>query len=124
MDKICRHCKIREGTMVDCRSVLKSGKIKKRMSCNECNTSKLRKYRKTLSGKLATYRSSRKYMLKHKKSVSAWMKVNYKLNKGTIKKPKVCSICKKKKKLDAHHEDYVKPYEITWVCRLCHKKIH
>lgn len=25
---------------------------------------------------------------------------------------------------DAHHEDYTRPLDVHWVCRLCHAKVH
>lgn len=27
-------------------------------------------------------------------------------------------------RLDGHHEDYSKPFDVIWVCRSCHKKRH
>ena len=40
-------------------------------------------------------------------------------------RPKVCPLCKKKKyKVEAHHKDYKKPRNITWMCRGCHMSHH
>jgi hypothetical protein len=37
----------------------------------------------------------------------------------------ICQNCKdKSKKVHAHHNDYSKPLEITWLCRECHDKEH
>lgn len=38
--------------------------------------------------------------------------------------PEVCRICRQKKKLIAHHEDYTVPFRILWVCRSCHNRRH
>lgn len=27
-------------------------------------------------------------------------------------------------KTDGHHEDYLKPYDVTWLCRACHRLKH
>jgi len=43
---------------------------------------------------------------------------------GTIIKPKECQVCKIEKKLDGHHHDYEKPYDVIWCCRYCHSKFH
>lgn len=43
---------------------------------------------------------------------------------GKIERPKICEICLKEKKIDAHHADYDKPFEVKWVCRKCHHQIH
>jgi len=44
-------------------------------------------------------------------------------NKEIIR-PANCSICDAEKKLDGHHSDYSKPYDVIWCCRMCHKQIH
>lgn len=41
-----------------------------------------------------------------------------------IIRPKQCSACNIFCTPDAHHEDYNKPYEIMWLCRTCHSKLH
>jgi hypothetical protein len=50
-------------------------------------------------------------------------KLYYAVKKGYLEKPIHCSVCHEHKKLDAHHEDYNKPLEVTWLCRLCHRKV-
>lgn len=42
------------------------------------------------------------------------------LKDGTIVRPKECSECKKVCKPEAHHDDYTKPLDVVWVCKLCH----
>lgn len=37
-----------------------------------------------------------------------------------IKKP--CQVCQTTKKVEAHHEDYDRPLEIIWLCRLHHSQ--
>lgn len=34
-----------------------------------------------------------------------------------------CEICGKKE-VEAHHEDYNKPYEVRWLCREHHRDLH
>lgn len=46
------------------------------------------------------------------------------MKKNNIPKPKECSLCNKQRYVVAHHSDYSKPLEITWVCSSCHKKLH
>lgn len=38
-------------------------------------------------------------------------------------KPKPCEVCGEPK-VDGHHEDYLKPLEVTWLCRKCHRRRH
>jgi hypothetical protein len=44
-------------------------------------------------------------------------------SKGTLKVPSKCSDCGKKAKVQAHHKDYSKPLDVTWLCDQCHRKI-
>lgn len=56
----------------------------------------------------------------------AWNKVAYALRVGKIDKPDNCSVCEKlvgKDKIQAHHNDYSKPFEITWCCQDCHTNL-
>lgn len=39
-------------------------------------------------------------------------------------RPSECSQCHKLCKPQAHHEDYSKPFEIIWLCSVCHTKLH
>lgn len=48
------------------------------------------------------------------------------LNRGILKRPIICSRCKKTSKLsiEAHHKDYRKALDVIWLCKKCHFKIH
>lgn len=39
-------------------------------------------------------------------------------------RPSQCSDCGSTCKPEAHHEDYTKPLDVTWLCRSCHCKLH
>lgn len=43
---------------------------------------------------------------------------------GRLHRPDVCSRCGAQGDVEAHHEDYTKVYEVTWLCRRCHKARH
>lgn len=49
------------------------------------------------------------------------------VRKGLIAKPDFCSKCKKNevsRRIHAHHHDYTKPIDVTWLCAQCHKDEH
>lgn len=48
--------------------------------------------------------------------------VKYALKRGEIKKLP-CTICGAQK-VEAHHEDYTKPLEVTWLCKKHHRERH
>lgn len=74
------------------------------------------------------------YYNKTKKLIADWRKKNPlatpsegKLNK-TLKRTNLlkrqpCIFCKEIKTI-AHHEDYLKPLNVIWMCRSCHQKYH
>lgn len=45
------------------------------------------------------------------------------LRSGKLKKSS-CEICGAKSRIDAHHFDYAKPLDVTWLCKKCHGKVH
>ena len=52
-------------------------------------------------------------------------KVSYAIRTGKIVKPDKCSNCHKvKQKLEAHHDDYIKPLNVRWLCIQCHNQHH
>lgn len=46
------------------------------------------------------------------------------IKSGKIKRPKICSICGKERRLNAHHSDYNFSLKVKWLCHSCHKKEH
>jgi len=46
------------------------------------------------------------------------------IRSGNIKRPDNCEHCGAKALLDAHHEDYNRPFYLIFLCRSCHTKHH
>ena len=38
--------------------------------------------------------------------------------------PKPCEVCGSMERIEGHHEDYDKPKQITWLCRIHHLRHH
>lgn len=119
--KICRHCKKNPAAFADFKTTLVDGTIRHHYTCNPCNTARAKNYRRRNPEKILeiSQRSRRKYPEKYR----ARMLLNEAVRKGDIKKPRNCTECGLKKKLDAHHEDHSKVLDVVWVCRLCHSKL-
>jgi len=43
---------------------------------------------------------------------------------GLIERKHFCECCGRRRILVAHHEDYFKPIDITWLCKPCHNNRH
>ena len=50
-------------------------------------------------------------------------KLYYAVKTGKVKKPDICSHCKKRfqiGQIEGHHADYSKPFDVEWLCTSCH----
>lgn len=121
----CNHCgeDNKELLFVYSKGILKSGKVVPRYMCRKCNTERCRRYRQTPEGKKhvydAVYRSIKKLRYKQR----AREILNYNVHSKKIIRPSVCTKCKRKCRIEGHHEDYSKPLEVIWLCRSCHFEV-
>ena len=46
------------------------------------------------------------------------------VKKGKIKRIDICTACGSSKQVQAHHNDYTKPFEVVWLCCKCHRLVH
>lgn len=68
--------------------------------------------------------NNKKWRKNNPQKVKAHSIVNEAIRTGKLVKPTKCSFCNLEKKVQAHHEDYEKPLEITWLCSTCHSNLH
>ena len=59
-----------------------------------------------------------------REQLRAAVKVHFALGKGKLVKPAVCSRCLREGRLCAHHHDYGRPLDVTWLCEPCHGEEH
>lgn len=64
---------------------------------------------------------SREWRKRNPEKYKAQNAVNNAIRKGTLKR-QGCMVCGEK--AHAHHEDYSKPLEITWLCPAHHSELH
>ena len=70
-------------------------------------------------------KANKKYIIKNPEKRKANCILNNAIRNGTIVKPKICSTCKKEKRIiDGHHDDYKLPLTVTWMCHKCHMTYH
>jgi hypothetical protein len=79
-------------------------------------------YYQTDKGKATMLRASRAQLITSPEKCKARSDMNNALNSGVlIKAP--CVVCGSFKS-EGHHEDYTKPLDVIWLCRLHHIKLH
>lgn len=111
------------------------------------NPDKIKKYAITQNKYQREYRKThpqnlKKYYGRYKDKKREWNRKNRAINKPwkyqkqkarnavyralksgkLIKKP--CIKCGQVENVHGHHQDYLKPLEVIWLCFACHKKIH
>ncbi len=80
------------------------------------------KYRKTELGKQSSIRRARTQMGKNPEKWKARQNLRNAVYRGKIKKLP-CEVCGDVK-VQAHHDDYSKPFEVKWLCSFHHKQLH
>lgn len=50
--------------------------------------------------------------------------LRYAVRSSKINRPSICSECGKEGVTQAHHEDYTEPFDVVWLCAMCHGKKH
>lgn len=84
-----------------------------------------KKYYNTEKGKLKYQKETEKIRQLYPEKARARSMLNTAICRGYITKPNLCSECLSDKFIiEGHHKDYSKPFEVTWLCRSCHMKLH
>ena len=98
--------------------------------CRECSRKRNREWYASHPEKVAA-KNRRQTAMRKLQPVPYWPEqgrahaaVHSALRKGTLIRPDVCPECGDVTRLDAHHEDYSKPLDVTWLCRSCHLILH
>lgn len=81
-------------------------------------------YSKTSKGKITRRNATKIFREKHPDRYLCHTKVGTGLKNGSVTRPYKCDHCERETTLEAHHSNYSKPLDITWVCKNCHLKLH
>jgi hypothetical protein len=79
-----------------------------------------RRYRQRNREKIAAY--NRAWQAKNKEKRAAHGAVEYALLCGALVR-ETCEICGECR-TDGHHEDYSRPLDVRWLCKLHHRQVH
>lgn len=95
-------------------------------SCKTCKDKQVKEYKKTDRWRKihndANKRNKNGYMRKHLARNRIYKRTKRRVD--LIWRPCTCPICWDVSKIEAHHPDYNKWYEVVFCCALCHSKIH
>lgn len=120
--KLCRHCKINEGTIVDSKPIC-NGVQYFYYTCRSCLAKRGRDYRKTIKGKIVYREMMRRQIINNSQKIRARQLVYRRLKSGELVRPNKCNRCNALCKPQAHHEDYNNPLIVIWLCVKCHRMV-
>lgn len=104
--------------------------------CKNCVKKRLHNYWHDGRGKIVDKRRNLKpKRIEWKRQQSARMRIKHRAKIDVnylwykhVRQNKIiygcCSVCGTNNKIEAHHSDYNKPYDIIWFCSLRHKEWH
>jgi formylmethanofuran dehydrogenase subunit E len=68
--------------------------------------------------------AQRAYRQKHPIQYMVYKLVHRKIREQKIERPVICSACGViGERIEGHHMDYDRPYDLTWLCYSCHKHL-
>jgi len=82
------------------------------------------RYRATEKGRVAMRKANAQHRIDNPDKAIARHAIQNAIRDGKIMRPTTCSVCGCVRKVESHHPDYTKPFEVVWVCRPCHRDIH
>jgi len=84
--------------------------------CKECTKADVRDYWRENAVVLRQTDLSRRKLRR-----AANTTIGNALRDGRLEKPARCHYCTEVRKLAAHHWDYYRPLDVTWLCGRCHR---
>jgi len=100
---------------------------KKRYQQSDAGRESQERYRKSDKGRATNANLKRQYLQegRYAEEKRAYNAVYHAVKTGKLIRPEVCPKCGcDDRRIQAHHEDYSKPLEVTWLCSGCHADVH
>ena len=141
LDNFYKHAKMKDGHLNKCKECCKKDSVENRSKNTEYyrEYDKVRyvldpkvrerneRYAKTKNGKEKLKKLKQEWKERNPDKVKAYSVVSNSIRDEKLIKPEHCSCCGNKTasiNLHAHHHDYSKPLDITWLCITCHAFLH
>lgn len=86
-----------------------------------------KRYQSTPEGRDAMRKARELWMSANPEKRAAHVLLGNAVRDGRVEKPKFCTRCGEfypSRKIHAHHHDYTKPLDVTWLCVYCHVEEH
>lgn len=114
-----KHSQMGDGHLGKCKCCTKKDALKNRLD----NIDAIREYDRN-RGNRQGYLYVKEFRNKYPNAYKAHTKLNSAVKSKKILKPDSCEFCGSFNKIVGHHDDYLKPLEVKWLCQACHKQWH
>lgn len=123
LSEFYRHSMMADGHLNKCKDCAKIDVRQHRLK----NPEKVRAYDRERA-RLPHRRAQRKDVYtreweQHPDRMRARIMVSNAVRNGRLDKMP-CAFCSSEEGLEAHHHDYTKPLDVTWLCKPCHRRFH
>jgi hypothetical protein len=115
------HNRMAGGRLNKCKTCCKVGEAVRRLTKRKEIAEYDRKRTQDPARKAYVAKQQRKHRSLNPDKYKARTAVSNALRDGRLKR-KPCAECGTKKRVQAHHHDYKKPLEVTWLCFKCHRE--
>jgi hypothetical protein len=117
-----KHAEMADGYLNKCKECVKKRVGKHRdANLHRIKEYDMRRFRENPERKKQALANVKKFRLKNPEKYIAQNAVNNAIRDGKLKREKCC---KCGAKAHAHHEDYLKPLDVIWLCPAHHAEVH
>jgi len=109
---------------VECDSGIVSVRGKSKYCSSVCRSRFRRKNGHWNRNNHLSRQAKAKYAKKYPIKIKAQKLLQYAVRSGKIVRKSNCEKCNFNVNIQAHHNDYSKPYDVEWLCPKCHKQEH
>jgi len=118
LSEFYKHKQMKDGYLNKCKKCAKNDALNHRGK----NLNKIRAYDRK-RGSRQTPEYQRDYRNRYPNKCKAHQKINNEVRNGNLF-PMPCEVCFSTHDLHAHHDDYLKPLNIRWLCSKHHSQWH
>jgi hypothetical protein len=123
VEEFYRHAKMTDGRLGKCKDCTRDDVRKYRKENDSVREYDRRRYHENPERRQKIYDGIARRNKSHPEKRAAHQAVSNAVRDGRLHKPDKCSHCNvKNKRIEGHHEDYLRPLEVIWVCTLCHRR--
>lgn len=122
LDDYHRDRKKRDGRCSSCKVCACEAGIRTYYRTKDANKEKWKQQKKRRDYADIMVRAVRRYTAKNPEKVRAHVALNNAVKRGKIVR-QPCKECGAPK-AHAHHHDYSKPFDVEWLCVVCHRREH